>query len=314
MLRRILPLLLGGLVLLISLSGQATVTMLPRAVLGTLDPELLDEASGIAVSQRFSDRLYHVNDSGGRGFSFYYTDRRGTSLRESRVNKVKRATKDMEELSLGPCGDQSCLYMGNIGDNKRRRDDLDVVLVEEQTDFGERTDFWKQLKLRFPDGKYDTEAMAVHPNGDLYILTKSWHVHLLVPAPARLYKLSHERIAAAGDAEPQTLTFITELDLSKLSGGVVGNVATSFDIAPSGDKFLVLTYRKALEFYTDLSKETLKPSDAMIEGQDYAVLNIPRLPQQEAIAYLENGRDFVYTSELRGNYQAAEIVEIIRGK
>ena len=310
--RRILSLFLGGLVLLTLLSGEVTVPLLPSTVLGTLDPELLDEASGIAVSRRVPDRLYHVNDSGGRGFTFYYTDKRGTSLRESRIGSVKRATKDMEELTLGPCGDQSCLYMGNIGDNDRKRDDIDVVLVEEKATFGEREGFWKHLKLRFPDGKFDTEAMAVHPNGDLYILTKSWRVYLLIPAPARLYKLSHERIKAAGDAEPQTLSFVAELDLSRLSGGVLGNVATSLDIAPDGSKFLVLTYREALEFYTDLSKETLKLSEAMVEGQDYAALNIPQLPQQEAIAYLENGRDFIYTSELRGNYRAAEIVEVMR--
>ena len=316
MLRYLLLFAFAGLILLTSLSGRGDVPLLPSTVLGALDPELLGEASGIAVSQRFPDRLYHVNDSGGRGFTFYYTDMRGTSLRESQINDVKRTYKDMEELTLGPCGTpggaSSCLYMGNIGDNRRNRDDIDVVYVPEEEVFAKRTDFYKHLKLRFPDSRHDVEAMAVHPNGDLYLLSKSWRVYLLLPAPAKLYKISHERIQAAPDAEPQTLTLVGELDLARLSGATFGSVATSMDIAPDGDKFLVLTYRDVLEFYTDLSSEPLKASRAMVRGEDYVVLDTAQLPQQEAVAYLPNGRDFVYTSELRGGYKVAEIVKVTR--
>ena len=295
-----------------SLSGGVSVRTLPYRVLGTLDPELFDEASGLAVSQQFPGRLYHINDSGSRGFNFFYTDLYGNLLGETEIRKVKRSAKDVEELTLGPCGDSSCLYIGNIGDNKRRRPELDVVYVAEEEVYEERTNFWKHLKVRFPDGMHDAEAMAVHPNGDLYIFTKSWYVYLIVPAPARLYKISAERIAAAPDAEVQTLSFVGELDLPKLSGEVIGGVATSFDIAPDGSKFLVLTYNRALEFYTDLSEEDWKPSDALVKGKDYALLGIPPLPQQEAVAYLPNGRDFVYTTELIGGYGAAEIIEVTR--
>ncbi len=305
-----------GSALFVSLSGEVSVPLsLPSTVLGTLDPELFDEASGVAVSQRFGDRLYHINDSGSRGFNFFYTDLRGTLLGETQVNDVKRKRKDVEDLTLGFCdvpgGVSRCLYIGSIGDNRRNREDLDVVLVEER-EFEERTDFVKHLKLRFPDGKHDAEAMAVHPNGDLYLLTRSWRVFPIIPAPARLYTFSRERIVAAADAEVQTLSFVGELDLPRLSGETLGSVATSFDIAPDGGKFLVLTYRRALEFYLDLSKAPLKPSREMIAGRDYAALDIPPLPQQEAVSYLPNGRDFLYTSELQPGYKAAEIVKVTR--
>ena len=286
--------------------------MLPRTLLGTLSLELLDEASGVAVSQRFPERLYHVNDSGSRGFNFFYTDFAGNDLSETQINDVKRKRKDMEELTLGPCGELRCVYMGNIGDNRRNREDIDVVYVPEEEVFEKRTDFFKHLKLVYPDGKHDAEAMAVHPNGDLYILTKSWHVYLLVPAPARLYKISHERIQAAPDAELQTLTFVGEVDLSELGGRVLGSVATSMDISPDGSTLLVLTYWGALEFYTDLSKATLKDSATMVQGQDYAVLDFTPLPQQEAVSYLPNGRDFIYTSEQRVDYKPAEIARVER--
>ena len=218
--------------------------MLPSTVLGTLNPELFDEASGVAVSGRFPGRLYHINDSGSRGFNFFYTNLHGVDLGETQINDVKRDGKDVEDLTLGPCTPvmtASCLYIGNIGDNRRRRDNFDVVLVEEREVFEERTDFFKHLKLRFPDGRHDAEGLAVHPSGDLYLLTRSWRVFPLIPAPARLYKMSKERVTAAADAEVQTLTFVGELDLPKLSGETFGSVATSFDIAPDGSKFLVLT-------------------------------------------------------------------------
>ncbi len=309
---RFILFILTGLLLLTSLSGAEEVVSLPRTVLGTLNPELFDEASGVAVSQRFPGRLYHVNDSGSRGFNFFYTDLDGTDLGETQINDVKRAGKDVEELTLGPCGELSCLYIGNIGDNQRERKNIDVVYVAEEEVYEKRTDFWKHLKLIFPDGHHDAEAMAVHPNGDLYILTKSWRAYLLVPAPARLYKISHERIAAAPDAEPQTLTFVGELDLVKLGDRILGSVATSMDIAPDGSKLLILTYWGALEFYTDLSKKPLKDSDALVKGRDYAVLDIAPLPQQEAVAYLPNGRDFIYTTEQRIDYKVAEIAKVER--
>lgn len=52
--------------------------------ISTLDYHRLDEASGIAVSQRFPGRLYHVNDS-GNGPYFYTTDMSGGNTKPVRI-------------------------------------------------------------------------------------------------------------------------------------------------------------------------------------------------------------------------------------
>ena len=43
--------------------------------IGALDTEMVDEASGLAISQVHSNRLYHINDSGDGPF-FYQSDRK----------------------------------------------------------------------------------------------------------------------------------------------------------------------------------------------------------------------------------------------
>ncbi len=50
---------------------------------GLLDP-VINEASGIAVSARYGNRLYHVNDSGDTG-RFFVTNLTGTDAQSVRV-------------------------------------------------------------------------------------------------------------------------------------------------------------------------------------------------------------------------------------
>ncbi|MDQ3457816.1 MAG: hypothetical protein M3498_00710, partial [Deinococcota bacterium] len=47
---------------------------------------------------------------------------------------------------------------------------------------------------------------------------------------------------------------------------------------------------------------------ALEPGRDYSRILLRRLPQQESIAYLPDGRSFVYSSEARGS--AAELVRL----
>jgi hypothetical protein len=95
------------------------------------------------------------------------------------------------------------------------------------------------------------------------------------------------------------LEYAGELDLPGLSGSdsPFGSVITSFDIAPDGKTFLVLTYEDAFEFDIDLSLSGLKPSDQLVRDKDYKVIELRSLPQQESISYVGEGRGFIYDSE-----------------
>src|SRR5436853_7746983 len=79
----------------------------------------IDEDSGLAISRKFPNRIYHVNDSGDSG-RFFITDFTGKDLRIVNINGF--APEDAEDLGIGPCAPSTdCIFVGDIGDNLRTR-------------------------------------------------------------------------------------------------------------------------------------------------------------------------------------------------
>ena len=220
----------------------------------------LTEASGLAASRQFPGRLYHINDSGETG-KFFITGMDGKDTRSVRINDFE--PEDTEALSLGRCPGKdsiSCLYIGDIGDNDVKRKSIEIVVVDEVRSFSQTVKARSRLKLLYPDGPHDAESMAVHPNGDIYILTKE--------NPARLYK-------ANPNAVRQTLTPVITLQ--------PGGRPTDMAISDDGTRLLVLTYMDAVEYSMDFKQ------------QQKIRLNF--LQQQESVAYLPGSRSFIYSTE-----------------
>jgi hypothetical protein len=220
----------------------------------------LTEASGLAASRQFPGRLYHINDSGETG-KFFITGIDGKDTRAVRIDGFE--PEDTEALSLGPCPGKdsiSCLYIGDIGDNDVKRKSIEIVVVDEVRNFSQTVKPRSRLKLLYPDGPHDAESMAVHPNGDIFILTKE--------NPARLYK-------ANPNASQQTLTPVTTLQ--------PGGKPTDMAISDDGMRLLVLTYMDAVEYSMDFKQ------------QQKIRLNF--LQQQESVAYLAGSRSFIYSTE-----------------
>ena len=162
--------------------------------LGMLDHQIIPEASGIAVSKAFEDRLYHNNDSGD-GPYFYVTDGTGAATQTVTVDGFEPT--DVEAMALGPCPDQrTCLYLGDIGNNARVGRNVRIVVIPEQEQLAERTTPLKIITARYPDTSHDAEGMAVHPNGDLFILTKEFNLITRIANPAKLYRLSASQIVS----------------------------------------------------------------------------------------------------------------------
>lgn len=266
--------------------------------MGELEPSMLPEASGLAVSAKFPDRLYHVNDSGEALF-FYLTNRAGGETQQVKVAGVEPV--DVEDLGLGPCGGgDSCLFIADIGDNLAERDAISLTVVKEQETYGEVISPYRYVRLRYPDGAHNAEALAVHPSGDIYLLTKDFG---LFSTAARLYHLP--RRAWEEGQGVQTLDFVTSLDLPSLMPsllGILGQAATALDISADGRRLLVLTYRDALEL-------SLTALGSELNDRDYTVIPLRRLPQQESVAYLPDGSGFIYTSEILAGSDAKIMLE-----
>ena len=264
---------------------------------GVLDYSLINEASGIQASVKYPGRLYHINDSGG-GQNFYITDIKGNQTQKIKIEGEGIKKSDFEALGMGECGDKSCLIVGDIGDNKVTKQFVEIIVIEELPEYGGSAKPLRRIKLKYPDQPHNAEGMAVHPNADLFIITKEENLRDYEAYPAKVYKLPAEKWRNTQNSE-QKLTYVGDIDLRVLnpSGTAYGQVVSAMDIAPDGKSFLVLTYENAIEFNIDLSKDSLKSSSQLQKGKDYNIIEIKSLPQQESISYTPDGKGFIYSTE-----------------
>lgn len=128
----------------------------------------LPEASGVAVSLKSAEVLWSHNDSGEPVLVAVGTD----GEPRGRVWIAGAAVEDWEDIDVGPCPGGSCIYIGDIGDNNGKRGSLTIYRVPEPDPTAERSPRAESMRLTYPDGPKDAEALVVLPNGSLYIVTK----------------------------------------------------------------------------------------------------------------------------------------------
>jgi len=246
-------------------------------------PSRIDESSGIAFSRRYPDRVYHVNDSGDVG-SLFITDRAGKNLREVKIRGFDPV--DVEDLGMAPCGDgRSCIVIADVGNNDLDRRAVELIFVEEVDRFPDSVRPLKRVRIRYPGQAYDSESVAVHPDGTILLLTKNSR-----EGTAQLFKLSSGQWSTS-DGAVQQLSHAGAIDLKKVFPDVflLLRSPTSMDISEDGRRLLILTYQDAVEFALDLSKAEVVFNPVRIR--------LRALQQQEAAAYVPGEHAFVYTTE-----------------
>src|SRR5258707_12665696 len=142
----------------------------------------LVESSGVAVSRAYPGVLWTHNDSGG-GPYLYATDLRGTDRGALLVPGAQAI--DWEDMSLGPCPvafrpkPSACVYLADSGDNMEFRPFVTIYAVpeppppERANDTSGMTRAPAVLRLRYPDGSHDVEAVYVSPRDTaLYLVSK----------------------------------------------------------------------------------------------------------------------------------------------
>ncbi|HEX5083464.1 MAG TPA: hypothetical protein VFY40_15570, partial [Blastocatellia bacterium] len=93
----------------------------PPVHLINLENKSINESSGIVASRRNTGVLWTHNDSGGKPFIFAF-NRRGKHRGVWRVTGA--GAVDWEDMAIGPGPGRglSYLYIGDIGDNLKKRD------------------------------------------------------------------------------------------------------------------------------------------------------------------------------------------------
>jgi hypothetical protein len=282
-------------------SGEVSKTYGAPVYLADLEDKAIDESSGIAASRRTPGLFWTHNDSGDGPF-IYAFDRKGGKCGTWRVTGAR--AYDWEDIAAGPGAQpgQSYLYIGDIGDNGKERREIIVYRVAEPlitaTDAAadrsapQETELPVAIHLRYPDGRHDAEALAVHPTtGDLYIITKTRSL----TAAAGVYKLA----APFSTARVNTLEKVSSLRTPGLLPGMI----TGADISPDGRKIILCDYFNAYEMGLSDSKGG---SFDDIWKQKVAIVRLGERDQGEAICYRLDGQAILATSE----HSPAALIEV----
>lgn len=269
-------------------TNQSSESYGPPIKLADLAEPAVNESSGL-VASRTTPGLYWTHNDSGDGPFIYAFDERG---KRRGVWRVTGATaRDWEDMAAGPGPDRNrhYLYLGDIGDNSGSRSEIVVYRIPEpriaaadasaSKSKPRTTEPAEIIRLVYPDGKHDAEALLVHPvTGTLYIITKILFAYpgiyeAVVPlTPGRTIKLVH----------------VGELNVPSLFGGITGAAVT-----PDGRRIAFCDYMQGYEFV--LPDGSL--SFNAIWKQPMGSIALGQRKQGEAITYRVDGKALLATSE-----------------
>lgn len=254
--------------------GVATEAPLRCSVAGRAAlPGDLDESSGVAVDEA-AGMLWSHNDSGGDPV-LYATEAEGRLA--ARVAAVGASNVDWEDIEIAGCGDGTCLFIADIGDNDAEREHITVYRADLPSRDMDRIRV-TPLHARYPDGPRDAEALIATPDGRLHIVTKGRRV------PIELYELP------GADSEMATLRRVRVLgpEPDGNGGRVTAGAASS-----SGRWIAIRTYDE-LRVYE---------AETLLAGGDLTALTYDlrhlREPQGEGVDIQDDGAVWL-TSERGG--------------
>lgn len=174
-----------------------TVSGAPRPLDGAIH-----ESSGVAASRAHAGTFWTHNDSGDP--VLYAVDAGGRTA--GRVRITGAAVQDWEDVALAPCpGGGDCLYVGDIGDNDAERPSISVYRVPEPAPGAAASAPAQAIRLRYPDGPHDAEALFVL-GGAIHVVTKG------ESGSIALYRAP----SSAGAETEATLERVRELSTSRV--------------------------------------------------------------------------------------------------
>ncbi|QWZ08243.1 esterase-like activity of phytase family protein [Nocardioides panacis] len=156
----------------------------PSRTLFTIDDDEVFESSGLVDTGRV---VYTINDSGDDAVVYGLDP--GTGRPVSRTTYAG-SVEDVEAIAPGRDGR---VWVGDIGDNRRRRDDVTVYRVDPRDGEHPATPH----RLTYPDGAHDAETLLVHPRtGRVFVVSKSPFGGTVYAAPRTLSGAATDRLTS----------------------------------------------------------------------------------------------------------------------
>ena len=258
------------------------------ATLATIKDKSVSESSGLVASRTTPGAYWTHNNSDGP--FIYAFDTRGDSFGTFRVTGAQ--ARDWEDIAAGPGpqANRSYLYIGDIGDNNSVRSEVVVYRVAEpklsaatRTLTKSRpgsTEAAEAIRLKYPDGKHDAEALLVHPRtGNIYIVTK-----ILIANPG-----VYEAVAPFTAGQSITMRKVGEPRIPSLFGGVI----TGGSISPDGRRVALCDYFQGYELVLPAGISNFDD----IWKQKMTGFDLGKRKQGESITYRLDGKALLATSE-----------------
>jgi hypothetical protein len=276
--------------LALSLTGDVPADEPQFRVAGTLEDRDLVEASGL---QAGAGEVYYVHNDGKR--DVFVIDATGRAVGRFKLDGSKN--KDWEDISRVPHEEGHLLLIADVGDNHRRRKDVELYFFAEPgpDDYNRDHEAMHRLKLSYPDGPRDVESVAYDPSSRSILLLSKRDL------PPRLYGVALDRALSEEELEAEFLAEVpgfrpptTKDVLTNPKRGLWVSQPTGMDISPDGRLAAVITYRSLYLFQRE-------------EGESWAEA-FQRKPREfvgppgthdEAVAFTLDGKTVLITTERR---------------
>lgn len=253
-----------------SLLGQSNISVIVEL------PAEIKETSGLLF---YNDNLITHNDSGNAPELYEIDKNTGVVLR---VVSIKNATnKDWEDITQ----DNDYIYIGDIGNNKGDREDLNILKISKQAYNSSDEVEAERINFRYADQESfltttnsDYDAEAIFSKGDnLIVLTKQWQ---------QMGTVAYKIPKTPGDY------VLEQIDSYQIDGLVTGASydATRNELFLVGySQFLSPFYVSVLEleedsiFNNEVTKTTLTIEAAQVEAISFVLENEVYISSEEFI-------------------------------
>ena len=276
------------LAILATAACDAPADSRPSTVVGQLENDKIDEASGIARSQRHPDVFWVHNDDGPA--VLYAIDGEGRHL--GRVKIKDASNRDWEDLASFTLDGTPYLVAADIGDNAGKRKDVRLYVVEEPEAGDEKVDYAWSIEFSYPGGPRDAESIAVDTeNRRILVLSKRDVPAVLYSLPLRPESKKRQEaerlgvVASLPQPSRRDLEFATRMNSWHWQ-------PTAMDISSDNTKAVVLTYGGVYLYPREAGEDWI---DAL--QRPPVVISRTRNRRAESIAFSPDGKAVYITVE-----------------
>ena len=251
-----------------------------------INPGIIDEASGLAMSANMDGYLWTHQDS-GQPNSVYLLSKDGEFIRE--YNVPGAVNQDWEDIAQGkgPVDGLSYLYIADIGNNNSPVTPTNTIYripeiasIEDQFNGAQL----EKITFSYPEGPVDAESILVDPlTKDIFILSKEM-------IRSVVYKLPY----------PQSTTETIMAEKVGVNAGIF--MATGADISNDGSEVLIRNYATVYH----LQKSKGESLEQMLTRATLKTLKVAFEPQGEAICFDRSANGF-YTLSERANVASVSL-------